>query len=162
MEDAEGTKIFVAQLAYSVTDEQLQEHFEKFGTVVNAKVALEPPTDGYGSRRSRGFGFVTFEDAASAQRAIAEAHETQFEGRTIAVKQATNRAEGDGRGGYSRGGGRGGYSRGGGGRGGYARGGDRGDYEQRGGDRGGDRGDFQQRGGNGGGYRRDNGYDNNA
>ncbi|KAF9079045.1 hypothetical protein BGX27_007177, partial [Mortierella sp. AM989] len=72
--------------------------------------------------RSRGFGFVTFADDAGAEQAIHNLHEQEFEGRTIKVDRASERAPGGngGRGGY--GGFRGGYAprhNDGGGRGGY-------------------------------------------
>ncbi len=105
-----GSKLFVGGLSFNTTDIGLRDGFARFGEIVEAKVILDRDTG-----RSRGFGFVTFADAAAAQAAIAEMNGTEFEGRNIKVNEAEDR----GRGGF-----RGGRGGGGGGRGG--RGGDRG------------------------------------
>jgi heterogeneous nuclear ribonucleoprotein A1/A3 len=140
------TKVFVGGLSWGTGDEGLLAAFEKFGSVVEAKVIFDRDTG-----RSRGFGFVTFEDSGAAQNAIQQMDGKTLDGRTIRVNEAAERApRGPGGGGGGGGGGRG-PRPGGGGGGGGGRGGprfdDRGD---RGGDRGGRGGD---RGGRGGGDR---------
>ena len=106
-----GNKLFVGSLAWATNDDSLKAAFESFGNVVEAKVILERDTG-----RSRGFGFVTFEDDASAQEAVSSMDGQNLDGRTIRVNEAQEkrpRSGGDGGGG-----GGGGYRGGGGGGGG--------------------------------------------
>ena len=106
-------KLFVGGLAWATKDDGLKAHFEQCGEVSEAKVILDRD-----SGRSRGFGFVTFAEAESADQAVSTLNGSELDGRTIRVDKATERPKrsgGGGRGGYG-GGGRGGY--GGGGRGG--------------------------------------------
>jgi cold-inducible RNA-binding protein len=116
-------KLFVGGLSWNTTDQSLGDSFAEFGEVTDAKVITDRETG-----RSRGFGFVTFADAAAASTAIAQMDGTELDGRTIRVNEAEDKARTGG------GGGGGGGGRGPGG-GGGGRGGPRG-----GGDRGGDRG----------------------
>jgi len=119
-------KLFVGGLSWNTTDMLLRQAFEAFGPVMEAKVVLDRETG-----RSRGFGFVTFTDAAHAQQAMTELDGQSLDGRTIRVNEAQERAPGDrGPGG---GGGGGGYRGGGGGGGGYAGGGGGGGGGYRGG-----------------------------
>jgi len=104
-------KIFVAGLPFAVSDSELQELFEPYGTVGSAKVILDRET-----HKSRGFGFVEFSSNEEAEKAIKALDGTSLEGRTLTVKVAEDKNPG---GGGSRGGG-GGGNRGGGG-GGYNR-----------------------------------------
>ena len=121
-----SNKIFVGGLSWGTTDESLRAAFEPFGEVVDARVIKDRDTG-----RSRGFGFVTFEDASSVAEAQAQMNETELEGRVIRVSEAEERPnrgprrEGGGRGGYGGGrrGGGGGYGGGGGGGGGGGYGG---------------------------------------
>ena len=108
-----SSKLFVGGLAWATTDETLAAHFAPYGDVVEAKVIQDRETG-----RSRGFGFVTYENAEMAKAAMAELADSQLDGRSIRVDTATER--GGGRGGRGGGGG-GGY--GGGGGGGYGGGG---------------------------------------
>jgi cold-inducible RNA-binding protein len=124
------TKVFVGGLSWGTNDDQLFRAFEKFGSVVEARVITDRDTG-----RSRGFGFVTFEDAAAAQSAIEGMDGKTLDGRAIRVNEAAERAPRTGGGG----GGRGGFGGGGGGRGGFGE--DRGGRGGFGGDRGG-RGGF--------------------
>jgi heterogeneous nuclear ribonucleoprotein A1/A3 len=135
------TKVFVGGLSWGTGDEALLAAFEKFGSVVEAKVIFDRDTG-----RSRGFGFVTFEESGAAQNAIQQMDGKTLDGRTIRVNEAAERApRGPGGGGGGGGGGRGPRPGGGGGGGGGRgprfddRGGDRGGRGGRGGDRGGDR-----------------------
>ena len=98
-----GSKLFVGGLSFNTTDMGLRDGFARFGEIVEAKVILERDTG-----RSRGFGFVTFADAAASQTAIAEMNGTEFEGRTIKVNEAEDKPRSGGFGGDRGGGGRGG------------------------------------------------------
>ncbi|MEI6691067.1 MAG: RNA-binding protein [bacterium] len=120
-----GTKLYVGNLPYSATNDSLAAHFAQCGNVTQATVI----TDKF-SGRSKGFGFVEFDTAEAAEKAIATLHGTDFEGRNLVVNEARpkeDRPRGDFGGGSSQGGSRGGYSSGGNSRGGY-NGGNRGGY----------------------------------
>lgn len=78
-----GTKLFVGSIAWATTDASLRAAFEQFGEVVDAKVITDRETG-----RSRGFGFVTMADEASAQSAIEGMNGQELDGRTIAVNVA--------------------------------------------------------------------------
>ena len=78
--------IYVGNLSYGVSDDQLREVFEAYGTVSSAKVIQ----DKY-SGRSKGFGFVEFENAEHAQAAIETLNNTELEERTIIVSEAKQR-----------------------------------------------------------------------
>jgi len=77
------TKLFVGNLAYSVTDTQLQELFHRHGTVQSAKVISDKSTG-----RSRGYGFVEMSSEEEASRAIETLNGTQLEGRALIVNPA--------------------------------------------------------------------------
>ena|SRR6186713_939001 len=136
-----GRRLFVGSLSWNTDDDGLRAAFERFGTVEDAKVITDRETG-----RSRGFGFVTFEEEAAAQNAIQEMNNSELDGRTLVVNEAQERAPRGGGGGGGFGGGRGG---GGGGGGGGSRGGRSGGGGGGGGGRGGRGG-----GGGGGGSRR--------
>jgi RNA recognition motif-containing protein len=107
------TKLYIGNLAYSVTNEDLEALFSQAGKVDTATVVMDKF-----SGQSRGFGFVEMADSNEAARAIEEFNETELKGRAIRVNEARPR-EGGGPGG-PRGGG-GGRPGGGGGRGGRGR-----------------------------------------
>jgi len=115
------TKLYVGNLAYSVTNEDLEGLFSQAGKVDTAVVVVDKF-----SGQSRGFGFVEMADSNDAARAIEEFNETELKGRNIRVNEARPR-EGGGGGGPRGGGGGGGYGgpRGGGGGGGGGGGRDR-------------------------------------
>jgi cold-inducible RNA-binding protein len=107
-----SSKLFVGGLAWATTDGTLKGHFDSCGEVTEAKVITDRETG-----RSRGFGFVTFTDEASALSAKEQLNGTDLDGRSIRVDSATARpprSGGGGGGGYGGGGG-GGYGGGGGG-----------------------------------------------
>jgi len=104
-------KLFVGGLSWDTNDEGLHNAFSEFGDITEARVIVDRDT-----RRSRGFGFVTFVESDSAQNAIEAMDGTTLDGRTIAVNEARERRGGGGGGGGHRGGGGGGGY--GGGRGG--------------------------------------------
>src|SRR6202049_3366871 len=115
-----GKKLYVGNLAYSVSDSDLQAMFEPHGAVQSAQVIMDRDTG-----RSKGFGFVEMGSDQEAQAAIAALNGKEVEGRALTVNEARPKTEGGGRGGSGGGGGRGGYGGGGGGggRGGYGGGG---------------------------------------
>ncbi len=101
-------KLFVGSLSWNTDDSGLMQAFAPFGEISEAKVITDRD-----SGRSRGFGFVTFDDDEAADKAIAAMNDTDLDGRTIRVNVAQDkRRDGGGGGG---GGGRGGYGGGGGG-----------------------------------------------
>jgi len=107
-------KLFVGNLSWNLTSEDLQQLFAEFGTVEEAFVL----TDKF-SGRSKGFGFVTMSSEEEAQAAIAGLHQREVDGRQIAVNIAQPpkpRNEWAPRGGGDRGGDRGGRGAFGGGR----------------------------------------------
>ena len=115
--------IYVGNLSWSMTDEDLNSLFTEYGTVTSAKI-LKDKMNG----RSKGFGFVEMEDDEAAKSAIANLNETDVQGRKLIVNESQPRAEGEG--GYKKRSGGGGYGGGGGNRsggGGYGGGGGR-DY----------------------------------
>jgi RNA recognition motif-containing protein len=81
-------KLYVGGLAYSVTDEQLQQLFAQHGTVESAKVITDKYTD-----RSRGFGFVEMGTVEEAERAIQALNGSQHEGRKLTVNISKPREE---------------------------------------------------------------------
>jgi len=120
--------IYVGNLSWSMTDDDLLNLFTQFGSVTSAKI-LKDKMNG----RSKGFGFVEMEDDEAAKAAIAGLNETEVQGRKLIVNESQPRPEGSagggggfkkrsfgGGGGGSRGGycGGGGHRRGGGGDGG--------------------------------------------
>ncbi len=116
-----NNKLYVGNLAYGVTQEDLAEFFAQAGTVEKAVVVADKF-----SGQSRGFGFVEMADADAAARAISTLNETELKGRRLKIDQARESS------GPRGGGGQGGERRrtssggGGGGGGGYGRQGGRG------------------------------------
>ena len=136
--------IYVGNLSWTMTDDDLMNLFTQYGTVSSAKI-LKDKMNG----RSKGFGFVEMEDDEAAKTAIANLNETEVQGRKLIVNESQPRQEGDfKKRSFGGGGGGGGYKKGGGG--GYGGGGGGG---SRGG--GGGYGGGGNRGGGGGGYNRD-------
>jgi len=115
-----STKIYVGNLAYQTTSEDLSQLFGQMGEVVSASVIQDRETG-----RSRGFGFVEMTNADEAEQAIEQLNGSDFQGRNLTVNEARPREDRGGRGGFGGGGGgsRGGFGGGGrGGNGGYGRG----------------------------------------
>jgi cold-inducible RNA-binding protein len=105
-----GRRLYVGNLPYSATEDQLTELFGHAGKVDNVRVMRDMATG-----RARGFAFVEMASDEDAQKAISQLHEHQMEGRALVVNEARPKPEG-GFGGGGRG--PGGGSRGGGHRGG--------------------------------------------
>jgi RNA recognition motif-containing protein len=110
-------KLYVGNLSWNTTNQDLIELFNGVGPVTSANIIEDRETG-----RSRGFGFVEMENQSDGENAIAQLHGKEIDGRELKVNEA--KPQGDGGRGGSRGGFRGGNSRGGGG--GY--GGGRSDY----------------------------------
>jgi cold-inducible RNA-binding protein len=117
-----ATKLFVGNLPFSATENDLQDYFATAGTVIAVNIMQDRATG-----RSRGFAFVEMGSQAEADAAVSQFHGKEFQGRALTVNEARPREErppgGGGGGGYG-GGGRGGGGGGGGGR-------DRGGYRDR-------------------------------
>lgn len=79
-------KLFVGGLSWGTSDEMLRAAFEKFGSIVEAKVVTDRDTG-----RSRGFGFVQFADDASAGKARDAMNGAELDGRNIRVDEAHDR-----------------------------------------------------------------------
>src|SRR5262245_7021592 len=99
-----GRKLYVGNLAYGVTDSDLQQLFGAHGTVQSAQVIMDRDTG-----RSKGFGFVEMGSDQEAQAAITALNGKQQDGRALTVNEARPKTEGGGGGRGSSGGGRGGY-----------------------------------------------------
>jgi len=130
--------IYVGNLSWTMTDDDLMNLFTQYGSVTSAKI-LKDKMNG----RSKGFGFVEMEDDEAAKTAIANLNETEVQGRKLIVNESQPRQEGDFKKRSFGGGGGGGYKKSGGYGGGGSRGG------------GGGYGGGGNRGGSGGGYNRD-------
>ena len=104
-----SNKLYVGNLSFHLTSDDLGEYFAQAGTVESAKVIEDRDTG-----RSRGFGFVEMSSEEEAKSAIEQFNGEDFEGRNIVVNEARPREErGNRRGGggnYNRGGGGGNYS----------------------------------------------------
>ncbi|MBL8839943.1 MAG: RNA-binding protein [Planctomycetes bacterium] len=138
-----GTKLYVGNLPYSTTSQELNDMFSAHGGVKSADVIMDRETG-----RSKGFGFVEMGTDEEAKAAIAALNGQKMNGRPLTVNEAKPREErpggfrprtgggggggfgggggGGGYGGGGGGGGRGGFGGGGGGRGGFGGGGGRG------------------------------------
>ncbi len=87
-------KLFVAGLPYDLYDEELEEIFEKFGTIASAKVAMDKETG-----KSRGFAFVDMPNETEAREAIEHLNDISLGKKPLVVKEADERNSGPGGGG---------------------------------------------------------------
>ena len=152
--------IYVGNLSWTMTDEDLSSLFTQFGAVTSAKI-LKDKMNG----RSKGFGFVEMDDAEAAKTAIASLNENEIQGRKLIVNESQPRTEGEGGGaggfkkrsfgGGSGGSGGGGYKKSGGSGGGYGGSGGGRSGGSGGGYGGGSGSGGNRSGGSGGGYNRD-------
>ena len=92
--------IYVSNLSFNVTDEDLHDYFAEYGEVTSAKVIMDKFTS-----KSRGFAFVEMSDEEAAKKAIQELDGASVDGRTIGVSVAKPREDRNGGGGKSGGGG---------------------------------------------------------
>jgi RNA recognition motif-containing protein len=110
--------IYVGNLLFDVTEDQLKELFGPFGQVTEVRLIMDKFTG-----KSKGFGFIEMPSKEEAEKAIEELNGKDMNGREITVNEARPKTDRGGRGGR---GGFGGSRGAGGGRGGYGRGGGRG------------------------------------
>ncbi len=89
-----GRRLYVGNLPYKTTDEDLQQLFSQAGPVDNVRVMRDMATG-----RARGFAFVQMMNDEAAQAAIAKFHQFQMEGRPLVVNEARPKPEGEGGGG---------------------------------------------------------------
>lgn len=82
-------KIFVGNLSWKTTEDQLKAHFEAFGKVVSAKIIIDQMTG-----KSKGFGFIEMENADEAANAIRELNEKPLLDRNLRVSLAQDRQPG--------------------------------------------------------------------
>lgn len=120
--------LYVGNLSWTMTEDDLRTLFEQYGTVTSIKIVKDRETG-----RSKGFGFVEMENDTEAQNALSSLYDKEIQGRKIVINEAQERpAKPGGGGGFKKrgfgGGGGGGYNKGGGG--GY-RDRDRGGYNKR-------------------------------
>jgi cold-inducible RNA-binding protein len=92
-----ATRLFVGNLTYNSTDNDLQDYFSQAGTVVSVDIMQDRATG-----RSRGFAFVEMATQAEADKAVQMFHEKDFQGRTLTVNEARPREERAGGGGGGR------------------------------------------------------------
>jgi cold-inducible RNA-binding protein len=105
-----SNKLYVGNLSFRVTSEDLEEYFAAAGAVDSANVVIDRETG-----RSRGFGFVEMSTEEEANSAIAQFNGQEYDGRNLVVNEARPREDRGGsnnrsRGGYGGGGNRGGYA----------------------------------------------------
>jgi RNA recognition motif-containing protein len=124
--------IYVGNLSWTMTEDDLRSLFEQYGTVSSVKIVKDRETG-----RSRGFGFVDMPDDNEGQAALTNLYDSEVMGRKIIVNESQTKpnAGGGGGGGFKKrsfggGGGGGGYRKGGGGGGGYRGGGGGGGYNR--------------------------------
>ena len=79
--------IFVGNIPWSITEDELHQLFERYGSVASVRLAIDRETG-----RARGFGFVEMPDADEAQAAIMGLHGPAVEGRLLTVNEARPRA----------------------------------------------------------------------
>jgi RNA recognition motif-containing protein len=119
--------IYVGNLSWQMTDEDLRTLFEQYGSVTSAKIVKDKV-----SGRSKGFGFVEMPEDGEAQNALSSLYESEVLGRKIIVNEAQPKPQGGGGGGFKKRSFGGGGSGGGGGykKGGFNRGGGGGGYNR--------------------------------
>ena len=88
-----GRRLYVGNLPYKATDEDLKTLFSTVGDVASARVMRDMATG-----RARGFGFVEMTTDEAAQKAIEKLHQHQMEGRAIVVNEAQPKGTGGSRG----------------------------------------------------------------
>lgn len=87
-----ATKLFVGNLPYTMTSDDLRQAFSKVGDVVDANIVSDKMTG-----RSRGFGFVEMKSEGDSKKAIDQLNGTEVEGRKIFVSEARPQAPRDNR-----------------------------------------------------------------
>ena len=87
--------IYVGNLNWNMTSDDLSNLFSPYGEVVSAKIV----SDKFNNNRSKGFGFVEMSDDEAARTAISSLNDTDIQGRKIVVNESAPRKEGEGGGG---------------------------------------------------------------
>jgi RNA recognition motif-containing protein len=100
--------IYVANIPFKASEQELKELFEQYGEVSSAKIIMDKET-----QRSRGFGFIEMQDDSAARQAISKLNGFSFLGKELSVNEARPKTD------SPRSGGGGGYKGGGYNRGGY-------------------------------------------
>ena len=98
--------IYVSNIAFKATDNDLRELFEQHGEVSSAKIIMDKLT-----QRSRGFGFVEMPDNESAQQALSELNNFNFLGKDLSVSEARPKTDAPRSGGYNSGNGGGSFKK---------------------------------------------------
>lgn len=100
--------IYVANVPFKASEQELKELFEAHGEVSSAKIIIDKET-----QRSRGFAFVEMPDSSAASQAISKLNGFNFQGKDLVVNEARPKTDSPrgGGGGYRSGGGGGGYNR---------------------------------------------------
>lgn len=88
------TTIYIGNLSFKTSEEQVQELFSEYGDVTSAKIITDRETG-----RSRGFGFVEMENESEASEAIEDLHEAEFMERSLVVNKARPKKQTNGFGG---------------------------------------------------------------
>lgn len=89
-----AVKLYVGNLPYTTTDDDLRQAFEQFGPIASASVIVErDPSRENGQGRSKGFGFVEFEQDENAKAAIEAMNGKEFGGRNLVVNEARPRED---------------------------------------------------------------------
>lgn len=81
-------RLYVGNLSFNTTENDLQDTFERFGTVTDVKIMMDHSTS-----RSRGFGFVTMSSTTEGNAAMTGLHEKDLDGRNLTVNEARPREE---------------------------------------------------------------------
>ena len=88
-QDADACTIYIGNLSYSITKNQLESEFESFGTITSSRIIRDRQTG-----RSKGFGFVTFSQASAAQKALSR-NGSDLRGRQLRVSLANEKDAGE-------------------------------------------------------------------
>jgi RNA recognition motif-containing protein len=83
--------IYVGNLHYEISEDQLKEIFEEYGEVTSSKIISDRETG-----RSKGFGFIEMANEEEANQAISELNDAELKGRNMRVNEARERTEGGG------------------------------------------------------------------
>ncbi len=79
-------KLYVGNLNYATQEDQLEDLFAQYGSVASARIIFDRET-----QRSKGFGFVEYEDDAAAEAAMSALDGQEFDGRNLRVNEARER-----------------------------------------------------------------------
>ena len=83
-------KIYVKNLSFATTEDELKNECSQYGSVLDVRI-IKTTDENTGQRRSRGFGFVTFENTSEAESAIRNLHNATLHDRTLHVEEAIDK-----------------------------------------------------------------------